>query len=85
MVFSNYFLSLLNSCSVCVASIQIFENAAKDFRFKLEWTRTIDYLKQSIQQKQNQISEETCQKVCHSAIKRCLNCIKVQGRNFKQL
>ena len=47
--------------------------------------RTIDQLKQSIQHEWNQISEETCQKVCGSVAKRCLDCIEVQGRHFKQL
>ena len=35
MLFSYYCLTtLLNSCSVCAAGTHIFENAAKNFRFK---------------------------------------------------
>ena len=47
--------------------------------------RTIDQLKQNIQHEWNQISEETCQKVCRSVVKRCRDCIEVQGRHFEHL
>ena len=92
------FLLLLTSllipaqCALLVPTF--FKNAAKDFRFKQAWTRTInqscktktiDRLKQSIQHEWNQISEETCQKVCRSVVKRCLDCTEVQGRHFEQL
>ena len=79
-------------CALLVPTF--FKNAAKDFRFKQAWTRainqpckpkTIDRLKQSIQHEWNQISEETCQKVCRSVVKRCLDCTEVQGRHFEQL
>ena len=47
--------------------------------------RTIDQLKQNIQQEWSQISKKTCQKVCHSVVKRCRDCIAVEGKHFEHL
>ena len=47
--------------------------------------RTVDQLKQNIWRQWNEISEETCQEVCHSVVKRCRDCIAVEGRHFEHL
>ena len=70
---------------MCAADSHVFPNAAKDFRFKQAWTGTIGQLKQSILHEWNEISEENCQKVCRSIVKRCLDCTEVQDRHFEQL
>ena len=48
--------------------------------------RTIDQLKQSIQHEWNQISEKNLpESTCRSVVKRCRDCIEVQGRHFEHL